>query len=78
GETEIASPRGTVGIKLSDKILGMIRTDNRQDVSRWIRYAKTATISQQSKYLNSVLFNAGVRNHIMIALDTEDLFHPQQ
>jgi hypothetical protein len=72
------TPRGSVGVKLADKILGLARTDNRQEVARWVRYAKTASTSQQSRYLNAAVYNVGTRHHILVAIDTEDLFHPKQ
>lgn len=71
-------PNGTVGVKLDDTMLGLMRTDARQDVSRWMKYAKGEMKSQQSRYLNAALFNSGLRNHILLAVDTEDLFHPNQ
>jgi hypothetical protein len=78
GELLAITPQGSVGVKLADKILGLARTENRQDVARWVRYAKTASVSQQSRYLNAAVFNVGTRNHMLIAIDTEDLFHPKQ
>lgn len=68
---------GTAGVKLSDTVLGLIRTETRQDVSRWIRFAKSNPSSQQSKYLTMETVNSDLY-HIYMVFDTEELFHPSQ
>jgi hypothetical protein len=78
GESVAVTPTGVVGVKLADTILGLARTENRQDVARWIRYAEGASRSQQQRYINAAVNNLGTRHHVLIAVETEDLFHPNQ
>ena len=78
GEPVAVTANGGVGVKLAEKVLGIVRTDNRQDVARLIRYASSATVSQQPRYLNAAVNNLGTRHHVLVAVDTEDLFHPNQ
>jgi len=77
-EAVAVSPRGSVGVELADKVLGLARTESRQDVARWLRYAKSASISQQSRYLNAAVYNTAKRHHILVAVDLDDLFPPKQ
>lgn len=78
GEKVIDTPDGRFFAPLGPQLLGAMRTDNRQDVTRWMRYAKTADRSVLSPYLNRSVSGFGDRFHILVAVDTEDLFHPDQ
>lgn len=78
GEPVAVTSRGSIGVELADKVLGLARTESRQDVSRWLRYAKIANASQQSRYLNAAVYNTAKRHHILIAVDLDDLFPPKQ
>jgi hypothetical protein len=73
GEPVVVSPRGSVLVPLGAEVLGVAWTDNRQEVGRWVRAAKAATASPLGKFLNVSTYNSA-RHHILIALDTEDLF----
>jgi hypothetical protein len=78
GETVAVTANGTVGVKLAATVLGLVRTDSRQDVARLVRYAQEAKASVQHKYLNAAVHNLGIRHHVLVAVDTEDLFHPAE
>src|SRR5207244_831663 len=78
GEKVLETTDGRFFVPLAPQLLGAVRSDNRQDVTRWLRYAKTAQKSQQSQYLNRSVFNFGTRFHILVAVDTEDLFSRDQ
>ncbi len=78
GEPVAIISNDIIGVKLGDKLLGMMKTDSRQEVARWLRHTKTAKESLQDKYLNAFAFNSGTKHHIAIAIGTEDLFHPKQ
>lgn len=72
-EPAISTPRGTYYIKLADKILGSVRPEAKQDVARWVRFAKTNKESALNRSLNAAVARAE-RNHITIAVDIEDMF----
>jgi hypothetical protein len=78
GEKVVDTPDGRFFVPLKPQILGAMRTDNKQDVTRWMRYAKEADKSLVSPYLLRSVVNFGTRFHILVAVDTEDLFHPDQ
>lgn len=77
-EKGVASPRGTLLFPLQPQLLGIAWSDNRQETARWLRAAKEATTSPLSPFLNGTIFNHARRNHIVIAIDSQDLFDAQQ
>jgi hypothetical protein len=75
GEPAVVGKNGSYSIALGPKTLGSMIAENRQDVSRWIRCVKDKpTKSLQSTYLNGAVNAEGMKPHIFLVVDTEDLF----
>jgi hypothetical protein len=74
GDNVIATPNGNYLVKLEDNLLGLMRTTHRQDVSRWIKAKKDKTLPAPDKYLTNAVASWGNKNHILIAVDVDDLF----
>ena len=77
GEPAVLSPTGVYYVKLGDSLLGSVRTDNKQEIGRWLRYVKTAKESMLTKPLNAAVF-ASPSSHITIAVDADDLFQDHE
>lgn len=77
GEPVVITPLGSILFPLDKSVLGVAWTDTKQDVARWARVARASTTSPLSPYLNAAVFNY-TRHHVLIALDTEDLFDARQ
>ncbi|MDB5310139.1 MAG: hypothetical protein JWO38_4341 [Gemmataceae bacterium] len=77
-EPAVLTPNKSLLIPLDKQLLGVAWSDNRQDVTRWVRAAKTATASPLARFLNATVRTIGMRHHVLIALDTEDLFDGEQ
>lgn len=78
GDKVVDTPDGRFFAPLGPQLLGAMRTDNKQDVTRWVRYAKEADRHLVSPYLFRSVANFGTRFHILVAVDDEDLFTPDQ
>lgn len=78
GESAVATPNGSLLVPLDKQLLGIAWSDSRQDVARWLRAARVATASPLSRFLNAAVFNHAGPHHILVALDTEDLFDARQ
>ncbi|CAN5300117.1 hypothetical protein BH11PLA2_BH11PLA2_30210 [soil metagenome] len=72
-EQAVVTKSGTYYIKLADQVLGSLRPDNKQDVGRWLRFAKSSKESALNKSLNAAVARS-TNNHITIAVDVEDMF----
>jgi hypothetical protein len=77
GESAVTGPLGTTFVKLGDQLVGAVTSAHKPDVARFVRAAKAATVSVQSAYLNAVVNNDGLRNHVLIVVDAEDMIHPK-
>ena len=73
-EKAVSCPNGIYYVLLKDNLLGAMRTSNPQEVARWVRFAKTAESSIQSRYLGQTVNSTGLNTQILLAVDTEDLF----
>ncbi len=77
GEDCVLSPTGIYYFKFSDKLLGSVRTDNKQDIVRWLQFVKNAKESQLQKILNAAVAQSP-KHHITLAIDTVELYEAQQ
>jgi hypothetical protein len=77
GEPAVTGPLGTTFVKLGDQLVGVVTSDHKPDVARFVKAAKAATASVQSAYLYAAVNNDGLRNHILIVVDTEDMIGPK-
>jgi hypothetical protein len=74
-EPAVATPNGGFTVALGESLLGKVMTDQRQEVARWVKYIREKpSKSLQCSYLNVAISNEGMRNHVMVIIDTEDLF----
>jgi hypothetical protein len=73
-EPAVLTPNQTYLIPLDKELFGVAWAENRQDVSRWVRLAKTAKASPLALYVNGVVRNYGPLHHVVLALDVDDLF----
>jgi hypothetical protein len=64
-------------VALKPEILGLMQSNNKSEVSRWVRTAKEATSSKQPGYINAAVRAHGKSHHIMLALSTADLVDAQ-
>jgi len=78
GDKVVDTPDGRFFVPLGPQLLGAMRTDNKQEVTHWMRYAKEADRPLLSPYLRRSVGNFGTRFNILVAVDTEDLFTPAQ
>lgn len=78
GGPAVATRNGTLLIPLAPQVLGVARTDTRQDAARWVRFARTSTESPLSKYMYAAVYGFAKRHHIAIAVDAEELFESGQ
>lgn len=67
------SRTGVCYFKFGDKLLGTIRSENKQEIARWVKYAKSAKESQLHRLLNAAAAQSS-QHHITVALDSEHLF----
>jgi hypothetical protein len=72
------SPRNAFFVSLTPKILGVSFPANRQDLGRWLRSLKRYEKPQVSEYLQNGVTLAHGKDHIVVALDFEDLFTSRQ
>jgi hypothetical protein len=73
----LVTPQGTYFVKLEESMLGAVRTDSKQDVARWLRFAKAS----KESHLHKSLVAAAARSsshHITLAVDVEDMFEAAQ
>jgi hypothetical protein len=77
GEPAVTGPMGTTFIKIGDQLVGAVTTEHKPDVARFAKAAKAATVSVQSAYLNAAVNNDGLRSHILIAVDVDDMIGPK-
>ena len=73
GEPVVVTPGGLYLLKLSDDLLGAVRTDSKQDVGRWVRAVREKKTTSPSRYLTAAMAALGT-SHIQIAVDVEDLY----
>ncbi len=65
-------------VPLAPQIFGLMKTDHKPDVGKWIKEAKEAKKSPLSQYLNAAIYNSGRTHHIFLAMDMEDLLGPKK
>jgi hypothetical protein len=64
-------------VALKPDILGLMQSNNKSEVARWVRASQDATSSRQPGYINSAVRAHGKSHHIMLALSTADLVDAQ-
>ncbi len=76
--TEAAwTPSKAYFVNLGSKMLGMMYPAHRQAVSRWVDYAKNATESRLSSYLQGAAAIAQDKNfQVVLAIDLKDMVRP--
>jgi len=77
GEPAVTGPLGTTFVKLGDQLVGVVTSDHKPDVARFVKAAKAATASVQSAYVYAAVNNDGLRNHILIVVDVDDMIGPK-
>jgi hypothetical protein len=75
GEDEVVACPDDVNylFPLADNVVGVMRTDHKPDVGKWIKHAKDSRRSPLSVYMNQSIFRSGRTNHIFVGIDTADL-----
>jgi hypothetical protein len=61
---------------LAPRIIGNLRPANRQEMARWVRFAKQNNKPVVSKYLESAASSVGPKNQLVLALDLTDVLDP--
>jgi hypothetical protein len=61
---------------LAPRIIGNLRPANRQEMARWVRFAKQNKKPVVSKYLESAAASVGPKNQLVLALDLTDVIDP--
>lgn len=69
----VVSRTGIYYFALGDQLIGTARSDNKQEIARWLRFARTNKQSQLHRSLNAAAAISD-RNHITIAVDCEHMF----
>ncbi|MGL6076864.1 MAG: hypothetical protein ACRC8S_22140 [Fimbriiglobus sp.] len=73
-EQAIVTATGSYLLKIDDKTLGLMRTTQRQDVSRWVQAKREKTLPKPNRYLSGAVASEGRSSHFFIAVDVDDLF----
>jgi hypothetical protein len=73
GQSVVLSPRNAYFVPFGPKVAGMMRPANRQELSRWLQFAKQSKDVSLSPYLKSAVAAASAKNQVVMAMDTEDL-----
>jgi len=74
GDQAVATTAGSYLVKLEPQLLGLMRTNHRQDLGRWLRAKKDNALPAPPRYLANAAANFGTRGHVVVALDAADLF----
>lgn len=76
GLTAVASPRNCYFVQLGPQLLGAVSPGFRQDVARWVAFAKTNDRPRISDYLQQAVLDP--ESHIVMALDLEYMLDPRR
>jgi hypothetical protein len=77
GQPVVLSPRNAYYLRMAPKIKGMMHPANRQELARWMRFAKQSSGVVLSPYLKQAAAEAGVAKPVLIALDLTDVLDPE-
>ena len=73
-EPLVMTPNKSFLAPFEPQLFGIAWTDNRQEVGRWLRAAKVSRASPLAPYLNGVVRTLGPLHHVVVGLDTDELF----
>jgi hypothetical protein len=76
GQTIILGRNNSYYTVLAPQIIGNQSPANRQEMGRWVRFAKQNKKPVVSKYLESAAANANAKNQLVLALDLADVIDP--
>jgi hypothetical protein len=77
GQAVVRSPRNVYFVELAPRILGAMHPANRQELARWLRYAKQNARPNLSAYLQDAVAKKG-RAPVVLAFDLTDCLDPQE
>ena len=69
-----ATTSGSWLVKLDEQRLGVLHTDHKPDVARWMRAKRDKTLPPPEKYLAGIVKTYAGKQHIFLAVDLADLF----
>jgi hypothetical protein len=76
GQTIMLGRNNSYYTVLTPKIVGNLRPANRQEMARWVRFAKQNNKPVISKYLESAAASLNPKSQLVLALDLTDVIDP--
>jgi hypothetical protein len=73
GQSVVLSPRNAYFVPFAPKVAGMMRPANRQELARWLQFAKQSKDIALSPYLKGAISKIGPENQIVMAMDMDEL-----
>lgn len=76
GDQAVFSPQIGYIVRLSDELIATLGSNDRQSVSRWIRFAKTNQKPSLPFYVRTAISKHPTA-HVLMVVDTDDLINPK-
>jgi hypothetical protein len=76
GQTIVLARNNSYYTMLAPTIVGNLRPANRQEMARWVRFAKQNNKPVISKYLEGAAASSSPKNQLVLALDLTDVIDP--